>query len=175
MGAYYARLLSSLQYAKKKEVFQLASMDLARAAVKLRDKLDLPIVGFDLCGEEAGYPAVDHHEAYKFVHNNFMEKTVHAGEAYGPESIFQAITKCHANRIGHGTYLYSHGSIKDPSIKNPKKFAYHLAEYIAKRRITLEVCPTSNLQTIPAIKSIKEHPVKDMIKNKLYCIHLYRQ
>ena len=167
MSPYFDGLLASLPYAPKKEVFKLASMDLARAAVRLRDKLDLPVVGFDLCGEEAGYPAVDHRDAYRYVHNNFMEKTVHAGEAYGPESIFQAITKCHANRIGHGTFLYSHKLIKDSNVKNPEKFAYHLAEYIAKRRITIEVCPTSNLQTIPTIKTIKDHPVKHMIKNKL--------
>jgi len=142
-------------------------MDLAKAAVELRDHMNFPIVGFDLCGPEKGYPAIDHQEAYKYVQKNFMEKTVHAGEAYGPKSIFQAITDCHANRIGHGTFLYNHDIIKDRDIKNPEKFSYYLAEYCAKRRITFEVCPTSNLQTIPELKSVKDHPVKKMIANQL--------
>ncbi len=164
---YYSGLLSSLPYFPQTDVYKLASMELARAAIELRDDLDLPIVGFDLCGPEKGFPATDHHDAYKYVQKNFMKKTVHAGEAYGPESIFQAITDCHANRIGHGTFLYNHDTIEDPDIKNPEKFSYYLAEYIAKGRITIEVCPTSNLQTIPKIKTIKDHPVNKMIANRL--------
>jgi adenosine deaminase len=167
MSPYFAGLLSSMPYAPSTEVYKIASLELARAAVELRDDLNLPIVGFDLCGPEKGFPAIDHHDAYRYAHKNFMEKTVHAGEAYGPESIFQAITDCHANRIGHGTFLYHHDTIKDSDIKNPEKFSYYLAEYIAKRRITIEVCPTSNLQTIPKLRSILDHPVKDMIKNRL--------
>ena len=164
---YYSGLLSSLPYFPQTEVYKIASMELARAAIELRDDLGLPIVGFDLCGPEKGFPAIDHHDAYKYVHKNFMEKTVHAGEAYGPESIFQAITDCHADRIGHGTFLYNHDIIQDSDIKNPEKFSYYLAEYIAKRRITIEVCPTSNLQTIPELKTINDHPVSKMIENRL--------
>ena len=164
---YYSNLLSSLPYFPQNEVYKLASMELARAAVELRDDMNFPIVGFDLCGPEKGFPAIDHHDAYRYVHKNFMRKTVHAGEAYGPESIFQAITDCHANRIGHGTSLFSHDTIKDPDIKNPEKFSYYLAEYIAKGRITIEVCPTSNLQTIPKLKTIKDHPVSKMIANRI--------
>ena len=67
-----------------------------------------PVVAFDLAGEEAGYPPADHWAAYQYAHNHFIRKTVHAGEAYGPESIWQAITQCHANRIGHGTFLFAH-------------------------------------------------------------------
>ena len=164
---YYSSLLSSLRYFPQTEVYKIASMELARAAIELRDDLNLPIVGFDLCGPEKGFPAIDHHDAFKYVHKNFMEKTVHAGEAYGPESIFQAITECHANRIGHGTFLYNHDVIEDPDIKNPEKFSYYLAEFIASRRITIEVCPTSNLQTIPKLKSILDHPVSKMIGHRL--------
>ncbi|HJO95402.1 MAG TPA: adenosine deaminase family protein [Victivallales bacterium] len=164
---YYADLIKSLPYTPLKNIFKIASMDLARAAVRLRNEKDLPILGFDLCGEEAGYPAIDHQQAYKYVHKNFMGKTVHAGEAYGAESIFQAITDCHANRIGHGTFLFDASEIKDADIRAPEEFSNSLVEYIAGRRISVEVCPTSNLQTIPAIKDIKNHPVKRMIDKKL--------
>ena len=164
---YYSGLLSSLPYFPQTDVYKIASMELARAAIELRDNLNLPIVGFDLCGPEKGFPAIDHHDAFRYVHKNFMEKTVHAGEAYGPESIFQAITDCHADRIGHGTFLYNHDIIQDSDIKNPEKFSHYLAEYIAKRRITIEVCPTSNLQTIPELKTINDHPVKKMIDHRL--------
>jgi adenosine deaminase len=92
---------------------------------------------------------------------------VHAGEAYGPESIFQAITGCYANRIGHGTFLFSEEAIKVKSIRNKKKYIEQLSEYIANQRITIEVCPTSNLQTIPEIKSLKDHPVQQMVDNGL--------
>ena len=82
----------------------MASLELVRAAIYARDTHGLPVVGFDLAGEEAGYPAEDHQLAFDYAHKNFLKKTVHAGEAYGPESIFQAITDLYADRIGHGTY-----------------------------------------------------------------------
>jgi adenosine deaminase len=163
---YYADLIKTLPHTPIKSIFKIASMDLAKAAVHLRNEKELPILGFDLLGAESGYPAIDHHEAYKYVHKNFMGKTVHAGEAYGAESIFQAITDCHANRIGHGTFLFDASEIKDTDINAPEEFSNSLADYIAGRRISIEVCPTSNLQTIPSIKSIKDHPVKKMIDKK---------
>jgi adenosine deaminase len=135
----------------------MASLELARAAVIARDEYGLPVVGFDLAGEEAGYPADDHAEAFQVAHRNFLKKTVHAGEAYGPESIFQAITDLHADRIGHGTYLLSSDMISDPEIVDPDHYVNRLGEYIADRRITLEVCLTSNLQTTPGMKSLSDH------------------
>lgn len=167
-SSYYSDLCRTMAYAPKKEIFKTASMELARAAVKIRDEQGSAIVGFDLCGEEHGYPAILHKDAYTYVHKNFMGKTVHAGEAYGPESIFQAITDCHANRIGHGTFLFEHSEIKDQDITHPEKFADALCNYIAGRRISIEVCPTSNLQTLPHLKNdIKNHPVKKMIDRRL--------
>lgn len=133
----------------------------------MRDEHGLPIVGFDLAGEEKGYPASYHTKAYQYAHSHFMRKTVHAGEAYGPESIFQAITECHSNRIGHGTFLFSAEMISDPNIKDKAVFIDMLAEYIATQRITLEVCLTSNLQTIPDFKSVSDHPICKMIDNNL--------
>jgi adenosine deaminase len=89
-----------------------------------------------------------------------MKKTVHAGEAYGPESIFQAITDLHADRIGHGTYLLDASAIKDADIMDPEQYVRRLGEYIADRRITLEVCLTSNLQTNPQMNDLSEHSFK---------------
>ena len=167
MGPYYAQILQVLSHAPKEEVFATASLEMARAAANLFHNEGLPVVGFDLAGEEAGYPAIDHKAAYQYAHSHFIKKTVHAGEAYGPESIFQAITECHANRLGHGTFLFEAGMIRDPSIKDPEAYVRHLAEYIASRRITIEVCLTSNLQTTPEIKSVADHPLKKMIDHSM--------
>ena len=127
----------------------------------------LPIVGFDLAGEEAGFPAIHHKEAFQYAHRHFLRKTVHAGEAYGPESIFQAITECHANRIGHGTFLFSEEAIKLKTIKDKKTYIAQLSEYIANRRIMIEVCPTSNLQTIPELETMADHPIQHMVDSGL--------
>src|SRR5439155_17802530 len=127
---YYTNLLASHKFAPAKEVFGLASLELARAAVIARDEYDLPVVGFDLAGEEAGYPADDHTAAFQYVHKNFLMKTVHAGEAYGPESIFQAITDLHADRIGHGTYLLDPEAIRDPAIRDKERYVAQLGQYI---------------------------------------------
>jgi len=163
MSPYFADFLRIMGHANKKEIYAAASLELARTAVTLVQENNMPIVGFDLAGEEAGYPAIDHRRAYQTVHSAFIKKTVHAGEAYGPESIFQAITECHANRIGHGTFLFSADMIKDPSIKDKARYVENLANYIATQRIGIEVCVTSNLQTIPAFKSVADHPVSKMI------------
>ncbi|MFA6029694.1 MAG: adenosine deaminase family protein [Elusimicrobiota bacterium] len=162
MSPYYADLLRLMEHARKDEVYAAASLELARAAVALAQE-GLPVVGFDLAGEEAGYPPGDHREAYQYAHDHFIRKTVHAGEAYGPESIWQAITQCHANRIGHGTFLFAHEMIKDPAIPDRKRYVDDLANYLAGQRIGIEVCVTSNLQTTPSIKTIADHPVKRMI------------
>ncbi len=167
MSPYYAALLEAMPYAPKREIFAVASLELVRAAEELAHQQNLPVVGFDLAGEEAGYPAIYHKTAYQYASTHFIKKTVHAGEAYGPESIFQAITECHANRIGHGTFLFADDMIQDKTITNPATFVQYLAEYIANQRITIEVCPTSNLQTIPKIKSIANHPLKKMLQQTL--------
>ncbi len=167
MSPYYRRLFHVLSYAPPKQVFTAASMELARAAVRLVREQDLPIVGFDLAGAEAGYPADDHRTAFQYCHSHFLKKTIHAGEAYGPESIFQAITDCYANRIGHGTWLFAHEMIKDPSITDPEAYCNQLAEYIASQRITLEVCLTSNTQTHPQMRDLPSHPLRQMLDHEL--------
>lgn len=167
MGDYYRSLLNVASRTPKMEVYSFASLALVREAVALRNDHGLPIVGFDLAGEEAGFPAADHVAAYQFAHRHFLKKTVHAGEAYGPESIFQAITECHTDRIGHGTFLFAKKMIQDPTISNPEKYIEGLVDYIGSRRINLEVCITSNLQTSPEIQSVEDHPVGEMLKNRL--------
>ena len=167
MSAYYERLFHVMSYAPPKEVFAAASTELARAGVRLAHEQGLPIVGFDLAGAEAGYPADDHRAAFQYCHSHFLKKTIHAGEAYGPESIFRAITDCYANRIGHGTWLFAHSMIKDPSITDRKAYCDQLAEYIASQRITLEVCLTSNSQTHPKMRNLLNHPLRQMLDHDL--------
>ncbi len=159
---YFDALLDVHKHSERKWIFSLASQELVKAAVEVRDRFGLPIVGFDLAGMERGYPAVDHRPAYNLAHKNFLKKTVHAGEAYGPESIFQAITELNADRIGHGVHLFSPEMIQDDEIKDREAYVKNLAQYIGDRRITLEVCLTSNLQTIPDIKELKSHSFKKM-------------
>jgi adenosine deaminase len=154
-------------HSERKAIYSLASQELVRAAVEAKTKLHLPIVGFDLAGAEAGFPAEDHAPAYALAHKNFLKKTVHAGEAYGPESIFQAITDLHADRLGHAVYLFDADMIKSPEIKNKKAYVRNLVQFIADRRITIEVCLTSNLQTNPAIRDLAHHSFRLMRKAKL--------
>lgn len=167
MSPYFKRLFSLFPNAPHKELCTLASLEMARQAVAIRDAFGIPIVGFDLAGEEAGFPAAYHTDAYQYAHRHFMRKTVHAGEAYGPESIFQAITDCQANRIGHGTFLFAADCIQDENIKDPQAYVESLSDYIASQRITLEVCVTSNLQTNPAFETLADHPVWRMISEDL--------
>ncbi len=137
------------------------------AAVAFRDAGGARIVGFDIAGSERGYPASNHREAYEYAHRNFLHKTVHAGEAYGAESIFTAITKCHADRIGHGLLLFSETDIADPDIVDRAKYVRDLANYIADRRITVEVCLTSNMQTNPRFADIRNHSLALMLEHGL--------
>jgi adenosine deaminase len=102
------------------------------------------VVGFDLAGAEADNPAKHHREAFQLVRDNNINCTIHAGEAYGPESVAQAIHVCGAHRIGHGCRLREDGD---------------LLHYVNDHRIPLECCPSSNVQT-GAVKDIRNHPLK---------------
>lgn len=167
MSPYYAQISRVMAYAPRKQIIAAASMELARAAAVMRHELGLPVVAFDLAGAEAGYPADDHKAAFQYAHSHFIRKTVHAGEAYGPESIFQAITDCYANRLGHGTWLFADEMIRNPAIEDPKAYVNNLVEYIASQRICIEVCLTSNLQTLPHMKTIAKHPLRKMLDHSL--------
>ena len=160
---HYKAYFEALPSAPNAEIYWLASLELARAAVAAAEEDGLPVVGLDLAGQERGFPAKDHQAAYQLAHDHFLGKTVHAGEDYGPESIFQAITDCHADRIGHGTWLFSARHIRDKSITDKRAYIDKLVRYVADRRITLEVCLTSNQQTIPELRDdLSKHPFKKM-------------
>ena len=163
---YFGDLWRVHQHSDPDWVYAAASLELARAAVDVRDRCHIPVVGFDLAGEEAGFPAGTHAEAFAYAHKHFMNKTVHAGEAYGPESIFQAITDLHADRVGHAYYLYCHEMIQNPEIEDPVSYTNALVQYIADRRITLEICLTSNMQTIPGLGDIKHHTLHKMLTQR---------
>jgi adenosine deaminase len=166
-GEYYDNFLQVHRFSDPIKIFGLASMELAQAAVRIRREFGIPITGFDLAGRESGFPAEDHVEAYQYAHKNFLMKTVHAGEAYGPESIFQAITDLHADRIGHGTYLLDQNMIADPEIEDRERYVEELVQYIADRRITLEICLTSNLQTNPNLSRLEDHSFVKMLGKRL--------
>jgi len=117
------------------------SRDLADLTVAFKGQ---GVVAFDLAGAEYNYPAKKHRDAFFTVINKNMATTIHAGEAYGPESIHQALHYCRANRIGHGTRLYEDTE---------------LMQYVNDFRVPLEICLTSNVQT-GAVESFGEHPVR---------------
>ncbi len=164
---YYRRLVEIHPDMPEEEMHELASLDLVRALVKARDEHGIPIAGFDLAGAERGHPAEVHRQAYDLALKHFLKKTVHAGEDYGPASIFQAITDCHADRIGHGTHVFDAALVDLPDEKERSRYVRALWQYIADRRITIEVCLTSNLQTMPQLKSIKDHPFAHMLEKNL--------
>ncbi|MSR36462.1 MAG: adenosine deaminase [Gemmatimonadetes bacterium] len=117
------------------------STELAELAVSLRDR---GVVAFDLAGPEDGYPPRLHHDAFQTAARANLPVTIHAGEAYGPESIRQALQECGARRIGHGTRLG-----EDPA----------LLEWVRDFQIPLEVCVTSNVQT-GVVRSHAEHHLR---------------
>ncbi|HPN31289.1 MAG TPA: adenosine deaminase family protein [bacterium] len=163
-SSYYKKIFDVHSYSKPEEIYAYASEELAKASFKIIDEQNIPIVGFDLAGAEAGFPAGKHKKSFQYAHEHFINKTVHAGEAYGAESIFQAVTDLHANRIGHGFYIFDANKIENPNIKDKEKYIRNIANYIGNSRITIEVCLTSNLQTNPNLKDVKQHSFKKMLE-----------
>jgi adenosine deaminase len=167
-SAGYDRFFDAIPEAPLEEVYAAASLEVARAAARLRHEEGLLVVGVDLAGREKDYPASHHRVAYQVAHEAFLGKTVHAGEDYGPESIFQAIGDCHADRVGHGTWLLDESKVQDPHIKDRKAYVARLAQFIADKRITIEVCLTSNQQTVPELAGdLRAHPFAEMRKRRL--------
>lgn len=115
------------------------SLELAEATLEYRNH---GVVAFDLAGAEKDYPAKMHKEAFYYVQNNNLNSTLHAGEAFGPASISQALHYCSAHRIGHGVRLG-----EDEALLN----------FVNDHRIPLEMCLTSNLDT-GAVEEIRRHP-----------------
>ncbi len=117
------------------------SLRLAELAVAYKNR---GVVGYDLAGAEEGYPSKDHQAAFQLILSNNVNVTIHAGEAFGPESIAQAVHYCGAHRIGHGVRLRENGD---------------LLNYINDHRVPLEMCPSSNVQT-GSVADMKSHPLK---------------
>ena len=113
------------------------------------------VVAFDLAGEEAGYPPKKHAEAFQAIQAANFYSTLHAGEAFGIASIWQALQICGAHRLGHATRLTDGMTIVDGKIVKMGS----LAQYILDRRIPLEMCLSSNVHT-GAVRSMDQHPFK---------------
>lgn len=130
---------------------QARSMEIAELAVRYRD---VGVVGFDIAGAEAGYPPTRHLDAFEYLQRENAHFTIHAGEAFGLPSIWQAIQWCGADRLGHGVRIIDDISVAGDGTAKLGR----LAAYVRDKRIPLEMCPTSNLQT-GAAASIAEHPI----------------
>jgi adenosine deaminase len=128
---------------------QARSMEIAELAVAWRDR---GVAGFDIAGAEAGYPPTRHLDAFEYLQRENFHFTIHAGEAFGLPSIWQAIQWCGADRLGHGV------RIVDDITPGPEPVLGRLAAYVRDKRIPLELCPSSNVQT-GAAPSIGEHPI----------------
>jgi len=134
------------------------SLEMAELAVDFRER---GVVGFDLAGEEGGYPPKKHVEAFHYIQRENFNITIHAGEGYGKESIWQAIQYCGAHRIGHGTRL-----IDDIAVVEGRAVKLgDLAQYVLDKRIPLEICLISNVHT-GAAPSLAEHPFKILYQAK---------
>jgi adenosine deaminase len=127
------------------------TLEIAELAVNFRNR---GVVGFDLAGEEGGYPPKKHVDAFHFIQRENFNITIHAGEAFGKESIWQAIQWCGAHRIGHATRLVEDIIFDEKG--NVISFG-DLAQYILDKRIPLEICLSSNLHT-GAVDKLENHP-----------------
>lgn len=126
------------------------SREIAELAIRFRDR---GVVGFDIAGAEAGYPPTRHLDAFEYMRGNNARFTIHAGEAFGLPSIHEAIAFCGADRLGHGVRIVDDIST-DP---DGRVRLGRLAAILRDKRIPLELCPSSNVQT-GAVASIAEHP-----------------
>ncbi|GGU36180.1 adenosine deaminase [Streptomyces lavendofoliae] len=137
-------LLTAMRHAAR-------ALEIAELANRYRDA---GVVGFDIAGAEAGYPPTRHLDAFEYLKRENNHFTIHAGEAFGLPSIWQALQWCGADRLGHGVRI-----IDDIRVADDGTVALgRLAAYVRDKRIPLELCPTSNLQT-GAAPSYAEHPI----------------
>ncbi len=124
-------------------------IEVARLAVQWRDR---GVAGFDIAGPEDGFPPTRFLDAFEYLASANMRISIHAGEAFGPPSIWEAVHPCGADRLGHGVRI-----VEDIDFSGATPQLGTLAAYVRDRRIPLEICPTSNVQT-GAAASIAEHP-----------------
>ncbi|MHB0927342.1 MAG: adenosine deaminase [Candidatus Nanopelagicales bacterium] len=140
---HMAALLTAMRTADRAE-------EVAALTVRYRDA---GVVGFDIAGAEKGFPPSTHKSAFDYLRRENAHFTIHAGEAYGLPSIWEAIQLCGAERLGHGVRI-----IDDITMRKDTPVLGRLASYVRDRRIPLELCPTSNLHT-GAAPSLLEHPI----------------
>ncbi len=126
------------------------SREIAELAIRFRDK---GVVGFDIAGAEAGYPPTRHLDAFEFMRSNNARFTIHAGEAFGLPSIQEALAFCGADRLGHGVRIVDDIELRPDGTAHLGR----LASILRDKRIPLEMCPSSNVQT-GAVESIASHP-----------------
>jgi adenosine deaminase len=126
------------------------SREIAELSIRHRDS---GVCGFDIAGAEAGYPPSRHLDAFEYLQRENAHFTIHAGEAFGLPSIWEALQWCGAERLGHGVRI-----IDDIEVVDGRAKLGRLAAYVRDRRVPLEMCPSSNLQT-GAAASIGEHPI----------------
>lgn len=126
------------------------SLEIAELAVRWRDR---GVVGFDIAGAEAGFPPTRHLDAFEHVRRQNFHLTIHAGEAFGLPSIWEALQLCGAERLGHGVRI-----VDDIDTSGDTPRLGHLAALVRDKRVPLELCPTSNVHT-GAAPSIAEHPI----------------
>ena len=130
---------------------QARSMEIAELAIAWRDR---GVAGFDIAGAEAGFPPTRHLDAYEYLQRENAHFPIHAGEAFGLPSIWEAIQWCGADRLGHGVRIIDDITVgEDGSVELGR-----LAAYVRDKRIPLEMCPSSNIQT-GAAESFAEHPI----------------
>jgi adenosine deaminase len=133
------------------------SREIAELAVRHRDH---GVVGFDIAGAEAGYPPSRHLDAFDYLHRENFHVTIHAGEAFGLPSIWEAVQVCGTDRLGHGVRIVDDVELLGGRDRfgRPRAHLGRLAAWIRDSRIPLELCPSSNVQT-GAAATVAEHPV----------------
>ena len=137
-------LLTAMRHAAR-------SMEIAELVVDYRDR---GVVGFDIAGAEAGFPPSRHLDAFEYLRRENAHFTIHAGEGFGLPSIWEALQWCGADRLGHGVRIVDDIEVDGPGVAHLGR----LAAYVRDKRVPLEMCPSSNLQT-GAVASIAAHPV----------------
>lgn len=151
-------LLTAMRHAAK-------SLEIAELAVDFRDR---GVVGFDIAGAEAGYPPTRHLDAFEYLRRENAHFTIHAGEAFGLPSIWEALAWCGADRLGHGVRIVDDvffrgapvmDNLDEALVADPREITLgRLASYVRDARIPLEMCPSSNVQT-GAAASVAAHPI----------------
>ncbi|MBP1162954.1 adenosine deaminase [Rhodococcus sp. PvR044] len=136
-------LLTAMRHAAR-------SREIAELAVRFRDR---GVVGFDIAGAEAGHPPSRHLDAFEYMRTSNAHFTIHAGEAFGLPSIHEAIAFCGADRLGHGVRITDDITVASDGTASLGR----LANYVRDKRIPLELCPSSNVQT-GAVESLEKHP-----------------